>query len=194
MHAEYTAARDAAATLNDAGIRAATGYWDTIPDDPSNKTHLAAQLLVEAMDGWNREQRAAEAAKREAEDREVDQYRRLIPALDPYEGVPWEVMTEQGKQMHRDRHHAHKEFFIKAHNHAFGDAPDGTCPACNTGTREPRIIQYGDPEPDRKTRWESERGITWEWAGRGWRMSTSSSVSPWGSLHPAWFPMKDVTK
>ena len=47
-----------------------------------------------------------------------------------------------------------------AHNHVFGDTPDGTCPACNT---TPRTLEREDPEPSRDTRWRDGNNVLLEW-------------------------------
>ena len=74
----------------------------------SPETHEAMALAHLKQARVVRDQEA-EIARDHAE---ADQYRQLYPDLDPYEGVTWEAMTDQGKCLHLKRYRTARQFVI----------------------------------------------------------------------------------
>lgn len=58
---------------------------------------------------------------------------------------------------------------------------------------EVRVLQYGDPEPDRDTRWVDAQGDEWSCGDNGNWETPETTCLPWDNLHRTWFPMIEVT-
>lgn len=77
---------------------------------------------------------------------------------------------------------------------------DGNCPGCDKAVSQipPRVLQYGDPEPDRDTEWiDADGDVTRYQAGmwrsfRGHGPQTGSSLK-WEEIGRMFFPMTEVT-
>lgn len=112
-------------------------------------------------------------AEREAEDAKVrDYYNRALPRT--LQRAAWDELSPEAHEFYRESYRAAREFFAKE------------------GTTAPRVLQYGDPEPEAGT-WRSNNGVLYQKdAGRWLTVSGCYSVL-WSNFAASAFPMTEVT-
>lgn len=126
---------------------------------------------------WKADQE--DKAEREAEDAKVDAYRTALTVEGPIQ--PWEELPEGDKDLFRHDYRAAREFFT-------GEIVDAVA-------SEPRVLKYGDPEPDRGTKWRDKQWDVWFHNGTGWTIGENSAGSLWPGKHTIgrnYFPMTEV--
>lgn len=149
------------------------------PESSGPWTHLedAIDLLrAHLKERAEQEAQEAQAAEREAEDAKVRAWRLATRGL-PHEEP---LLDDERDEYHRNLAH-------------FTTAAKPT----------PRVLEYGDPEPDRGTRWRDAPGDVWYYAGAscaqesGWhwagRDGFRGDARPWRHIPRSYFPMTEVT-
>ena len=108
-------------------------------------------------------------AEREAEDAKVREFMRAI--------LPGSYQTDQSvTDGDRDRYRAARDFFAKE------DTP------------APRVLQYGDPEPQVGDAWLDQQGETWRPVTiGGWSHDGVTLFDDWSDIPSTAFPMTEVT-
>lgn len=116
-------------------------------------------------------------AEREAED---DKVREFFLALNPGNFIAGDVEVDDRV---REQYRAAREFF----------AQEDIVPA---EIVEPRVLQHGDPEPDRSTKWQDADGDIMTYSGRYWHSAkptgSSTGWARWQDWTADCFPWTEV--